>query len=150
MPDMGLPVALRSILTGGRWCHQFVRFGLVGVLNTAFGYGVYALLILIGLAPWLALFLATVAGVLFNYRTTGRLVFQNRAGSLLPRYLAVYAGVYFVNALLLHAVMAAGAGPLAGQVWCQLVIVPLSFFLFRAVVFKKDVQGDSGELPPKG
>jgi putative flippase GtrA len=54
--------------------HNFARFLLVGVLNTIFGYFLYGTLILIGLDYKLAVLLATILGVLFNFQTTGRLV----------------------------------------------------------------------------
>ncbi|MCU7242422.1 MAG: GtrA family protein [Microcystis aeruginosa WS75] len=54
--------------------HKFARFLLVGVLNTIFGYFLYGTLILIGLDYKLAVLLATILGVLFNFQTTGRLV----------------------------------------------------------------------------
>ena len=54
---------------------KFVRFLLVGVLNTLFGYFSFATLIIIGLDYKLAALLATIIGVLFNFQTTGRLVF---------------------------------------------------------------------------
>ena len=55
--------------------HRFVRFLLVDVINTLFGYFSFATLIIIGLDYKLAALLATIQGVLFNFQTTGRLVF---------------------------------------------------------------------------
>jgi len=55
--------------------HEFARFVLVGVLNTLFSYFLYGSLILIGLNYKYAVLLATILGVLFNFQTTGRLVF---------------------------------------------------------------------------
>ena len=55
--------------------HKFAKFLLVGVLNTLFGYFLYGSLILIGLNYKYAVLLATIIGVLFNFQTTGRLVF---------------------------------------------------------------------------
>jgi putative flippase GtrA len=55
--------------------HKFARFLLVGALNTLFGYFLYGSLILIGINYKLAALLATIQGVLFNFQTTGRLVF---------------------------------------------------------------------------
>ena len=57
--------------------NQFVRFVLVGILNTAFGYGVYCLMLWIGLSYWWATLIANVLGVLFNFKTTGVLVFKS-------------------------------------------------------------------------
>ncbi|MFN6273722.1 MAG: GtrA family protein [Microcystis sp.] len=55
--------------------HKLVRFLLVGILNTLFGYFLYGSLILIGINYKLAALLATIIGVLFNFQTTRRLVF---------------------------------------------------------------------------
>src|SRR6516162_3637567 len=57
---------------------QFIRFVLVGCLNTTVGYGLFAACILLGLPSALALLIATIIGVLFNYFSTGRLVFACR------------------------------------------------------------------------
>ena len=69
---------------------QFVKFLVVGILNTAVGYGIFALLVWMKFGPSISLFLATVLGVLFNYLTTGRLVFSARGLGRLPFFVAVY------------------------------------------------------------
>lgn len=74
---------------------RFIKFLLVGGLNTAFGYLVFALLIWLGLHYSLATFLSTVIGIVFNFFTTGRLVFQNSDNGLIFRFFTVY-GVYWV------------------------------------------------------
>src|SRR4051812_18204542 len=81
---------------------QMISFGLVGMINVCFGYSLYAVSYLLGLRPWLALLFATVLGVIFNFFTTGRIVFGERALALLPKFLLAYAGIYLTNTLLLH------------------------------------------------
>ena len=81
---------------------RFIRFVLVGVLNTVFGYGVFALFIGLGLHYALAALLSTVCGILFNFRTTGRLVFGNRDNTLLLRFFGVYAITYVLGVLCLR------------------------------------------------
>jgi putative flippase GtrA len=76
---------------------QFVRFVLVGVLNTAFGYGIYGLFLWVGVGLPLSLLGATVLGVLFNFVTTGRLVFRDFAWHRLPAYLVTYALLWLVG-----------------------------------------------------
>ena len=49
---------------------RFMRFILIGIPNTAFGYSLYALLIFLGLRYDLAILIATILGVLFNFKTT--------------------------------------------------------------------------------
>jgi putative flippase GtrA len=83
--------------------HRLFRFLAVGVLNSLFGYSCYALFMyLIGLTPPIALFLATVIGVLFNFKTTGYLVFKSNDNRLLFRFIFTYAIVYTVNILLIE------------------------------------------------
>lgn len=114
---------------------RFARFLAVGVLNTVFGYSVFALLLFAGLHYATALLLATVAGVLFNFRSTGRLVFGNRDDTRLWRFMAVYLFCYLVNIGCLRLLDAAGLGPYLAQ---GLLLPPLtvaSFALNRVFVF---------------
>ena len=114
---------------------RFFRFLVVGVLNTAFGYLMYALLLRFGLHYTAALLLATIAGVLFNFRTTGRLVFGNRDNSLLWRFIGVYALQYLLSIGVLRLLHEAGLNDyLAGAV-LMLPMAVLSFILNRALVF---------------
>lgn len=76
---------------------QFIRFIFVGVLNTAFGYGVYCLGIWIGLSYWWATLISNVLGVVFNFKTTGVLVFKNHNNWLFFRFALCYVLAYFLN-----------------------------------------------------
>ena len=77
---------------------RFARFIAVGLLNTAFGYGVFAFVIFCGFHYIWASLLSTVLGILFNFFATGRLVFNNHDNSRLGRFFCVY-GVNFVFGL---------------------------------------------------
>lgn len=76
---------------------QFFRFILVGLLNTAFGYGAYALFLYAGVHYAWASLLATVLGILFNFFTTGRIVFSNTDNLRILRFLVVYGVLYLFN-----------------------------------------------------
>lgn len=80
---------------------KFIKYLLVGVLNTAFGYGMFALLIYIGIHYSVSVLGSTTLGVLFNFNTVGRLVFKNSNMKLLFRFVMVYVFAYFVNVALL-------------------------------------------------
>ena len=56
---------------------QGIRFLFVGAVNTVFSYGCYASFIYIGYNYALAAFFATCLGIIFNFNTTGRIVFKN-------------------------------------------------------------------------
>lgn len=76
---------------------EFIRFVLVAILNTAFGYGLFAFFIWIGLHYTLATLLSTIIGILFNFKTYGILVFKNKSNRLIIRFVAVYIVLYLCN-----------------------------------------------------
>ena len=88
--------------------HLF-RFVLVGILNSAVGYGLFALFIYLGLHYSLANLMATVLAVCFNFISTGKLVFkQTRCTGTAVRFALVYAVLYGVNVVLLFIVFKTG------------------------------------------
>lgn len=114
---------------------QFVRFLVVGAINTAFGYAVFATSIATGASPLTALVLTYAIGVPFNYLTTGRFVFR-RAGAAFIRFVVAYVVIYAFNVVLYKVVAATGANPLLVQALCVPVVAVFSFLLFRFHVFK--------------
>jgi putative flippase GtrA len=89
----------------GLW-PELVRFGIVGLLNTAFGYGVFILLQLtLGtVAHYLVvLAVANVVAILQAYVFQRRLVFRFQGGwwAGLLRFSLVYVGAFAVNLVLL-------------------------------------------------
>lgn len=112
---------------------EFLRFLAVGLLNTAFGYGCYALLLLAGAHYAVALMIATVLGVLFNFKTTGRLVFRSSDNRLLGRFVAAYVGLYLLNVAGVHALGSLNANAfVAGAIMLPvmaLVAYPVNKFL---------------------
>lgn len=78
---------------------QFLHFLLVGGINTVFGFAAFSALVWIGLQyPW-AIAISTVAGILFNFQTIGRVVFGDAALHRLSRFVGVYMVLYLLNVL---------------------------------------------------
>ncbi|MBF0561309.1 MAG: GtrA family protein [Alphaproteobacteria bacterium] len=115
---------------------QFVRFLLVGAVNTLFGYSGFALLLWLGLHHPQALTLATAVGILFNFGTTGRLVFANQGWHLLPRFFIGYGVAYGVNLTLLNMLVATGLSAYLTQLTLLPAIVVLSFVINKVFVFR--------------
>ena len=63
---------------------RFLGFLLVGGVNTAFGYGMFVVCLWLGMHYAVAAAVATLLGVLFNFFSTGGLVFKNRDRRRLP------------------------------------------------------------------
>lgn len=115
---------------------QFLRFIVVGALNTLFGYSVFAVLILIGTTPTLALILTYGIGVVFNFFTTRRFVFNRSERASLLRFIVAYVVIYFFNLGLYRLVEFADTSPLVTQALCLPVVAIFSFLLFKFQVFR--------------
>ncbi|MFN6952141.1 MAG: GtrA family protein [Albidovulum sp.] len=110
---------------------RFVKFLFVGVLNTAFGFVVYALLLRVAGLPWQwALALSYVLGILWNFATHGRIVFGTRGLGRLPAYVGSYVVLFFLNRWALAAAIAAGLS----ELWAQaLLVLPMAMVAFVLV-----------------
>ena len=79
----------------------FYKYLLIGGVNTVFGYCVFAFLLFFGIHYSLAVLVATILGILFNFQTYGRFVFKNHSWNLLGRFVFVYTIIYLVYITLL-------------------------------------------------
>ncbi|MGB8931651.1 MAG: GtrA family protein [Anaeromyxobacteraceae bacterium] len=129
----------REAPPGGR--RQFAAYLAVGVLNTAVGYSIFALLVFLGLHYTLAVLLSTVLGVAFNFQTIGRLVFGSNDPSLVFRFVGVYAVTYGLNVAGLRALQASHLGPYVAGALLLAPMAVVSFFLHRGFVFRREVAG---------
>lgn len=114
---------------------RLLRFLAVGAVNFAFGYSFLALLLVFNFSNHMALLFATVVGVLFNFKSTGTLVFKSRTNSLLFRFIGAYCVIYVTNLLLVWALIWMGVD----RFWAfGLLAVPMAlfgFYLHRSFVF---------------
>lgn len=106
-------------------------------MNTLFSFLVFeGLLALFGHAP-LCLLTSYILGALFNFVSTGRLVFGDHYAPSLVRFFGGYAFVLAVNLAAQEAFRRAGIG--AG--WGQLVLLPfvaaLSYAVNRRFIFRR-------------
>ncbi len=122
-------MALTSIPVAQLW-----RFLAVGVLNTLFGYALYAALVAAGMQMFVAQIVGTVIAVAFNYVTYSRHVFQSAPASRL-RFVLSYALNYLVSlAMLAMAAVAFPSPYLAGFV-ATITTAAINFVVLRRFVF---------------
>lgn len=129
----------------------FIRFIVVGVINTLFGWCVYSIAILVGLEPWMALLIGNVMGIAFNFLSTGGYVFRNLLLARLPRFVLTYISIYVINLYGLSVIAPWALSP----IWAQLVLTPLmavlSYVLLSRFVFfrgkGKDFPASTGDKP---
>lgn len=77
--------------------NTFIRFLIVGSINTLFGYLIFVLFIYLNVHYTMAALLSTILGILFNFKTTGRLVFGNKDNMLIFKFFGVYTITYLIN-----------------------------------------------------
>ncbi|MEN9917162.1 MAG: hypothetical protein RLY40_1094 [Pseudomonadota bacterium] len=83
---------------------QFIIFLFVGAMNTIFGYSIFAFLIFVNTPYYLALFFAALLGLIFNFITTGRIVFKNKGFSIFYKFMTVSMLLYFINITLIKII----------------------------------------------
>lgn len=115
--------------------HQFVRFLIVGLLNTLFGYALFSLFIFFSLHYTLASLLATIFGILFNFKTTGLLVFKNNNNRLILKFFLVYTIVYIINIIFLTVFNTFNINMYFSGAILMFPLALLSFILNKKFVF---------------
>lgn len=121
---------------------RFALFLAAGGVNTLFGYGVFALLIWLGMTGTTAVILSTVAGVIFNFHTFRR-VFIAQGLTRLPHFVGMYAVIMLVNVVLLHVLTRAGLSSYLAQALIVLAVAPCSFLAMRNFVFNVPAEPSS-------
>jgi putative flippase GtrA len=125
-----MPVALQK-----KTEYLLVRFLAVGFLNSVFGYGCFAILLYAGIHYALALLMATVAGVLFNFKSTGVLVFKSHNNRLIFRFVMVYTLLYGINVAGIKLLQITSVEPYYGGAFMIIPMALLAFLLNRKYVF---------------
>lgn len=117
---------------------QFIKFILVGILNTIFGYGLWALLIYIGLHYALAVVLSTILSVLFNFKTTGYLVFKNKDNKLLWKFVHIYILTTCLSILGLKCATIANINLYLAGFFLTGIMAIISFLMQKYYVFRRN------------
>lgn len=108
----------------------------MGGLNTMLNYGIYTLLLYLGLDYSLATTVAFIAGLIINFKTHGRFVFNSQSNRPFFLYVVSWLGIYITNLWLLGLLIEKGVNSyLAGALMIPPIAI-LSFFILKLVVFR--------------
>lgn len=114
----------------------FLRFLLIGGLNTSFSYLVYAGGLFIGLDYKIANLGAVILGILFSFKMQGTLVFNNVKWRLFFRYVLFWMLLYRLNILCISTIMQFGFNAYQAGALALLPITLLSFLIQKIFIFK--------------
>ena len=114
---------------------RFLRFLVVGGFNTAIGYALFCVALAIFPTTFIALCVSTLLAILFNFFSTGTLVFGSRDPRRIVRFYGVYGIVFVYNAVGLAILERLGLAPQIGALILLPGAVVMSYVLNRQLVF---------------
>ena len=115
---------------------RVVRFLLVGLLNSAFGFFVFSATVWFGQSTVTALLAGNAAGLVFNFFSTGGLVFRILALQHLPKFVACYASMLLINYGLLEVLTPLVNNKIVAQSILILPMAALSYAVMTLCVYK--------------
>ena len=116
---------------------QFVKFLLVGALNTIFGFVVYILFALCELSNLMVLIWSYSTAIIFNFYTMGSFVFSDIGVARMPRFIILYATVLIINLKLIEWLSPIYGGRIPAM---AIIIMPMACLIYlmqRWFVFRK-------------
>lgn len=115
---------------------ELVRFYQAAIVNTAFGVGLYMLLVYAGLNIYVAQIISHFAGVAFNYFVYSRHVFRDRSPAKF-RFALSYIVNYFVSLAVLAAFARVIASPYIAGIATTLVVSIGNYLVLKHLVFRR-------------
>lgn len=115
-----------------------LKFLAAGIVNTAFSYIFFAFLIYLQMRTGYALFLSTIAGVIFNYYSYKGVVFKKKASLKgFIKHSMVYCIIYTINVGLLGIISECVTSNIYfAQLICLPLLVLISWIFMNKWVFK--------------
>ena len=120
----------------GEW-RQLFRYYQAGIVNTAFGYGAFALLVWLGLNIYVAQILAHIAGTAFNYFTYSRYVFADGSRAR-GRFILSYAVNYLLSVAALFGFEQVVTSPYLSGFLAVVLVSAINFLILKRFVFRTE------------
>lgn len=108
----------------------------MGGLNTLFGYGLFAFFIFLHFNYLVAITFGTIIAIIFNFKTTGLIVFKSNDNKLIFKFFGVYLIVYILNVIGLRIFNQFNVSNYIAGAVLLFPMAIVSFLLMRRLVFK--------------
>ena len=116
--------------------YQVIRFLLVGCLNTIVGYSFFAFFIWLNLHFAIASILAQMCGVIFNYFSTGKLVFSSFRKDTFIRFVIQYIVSYIMSVILLKILIDLEINAYQAGALILVPMAAMNYMIMKNWVFK--------------
>ena len=83
----------------------------------------------------IALFVSTICGVIFNFKTASTLVFKTKNNGLIFRFVGVYCVIYILNVEFIKIINSFGINILMSQAMLLLPMAITSYLFNKKFVF---------------
>ena len=114
---------------------RFIRYYAIGGINTVFGFGLYSLLVWLGLNLFVAQIISYPIAVAFNYFTYSRHVFPGE-GRRPVAFIGAYIYNYVQGLVLLAIIHPFVANPYATGFIGLVISTVINYFVLRRFVFR--------------
>lgn len=136
----------------GKLLWQFIKFGLVGLTNTALAYAIYSAILLLGGHYLLGSIVSFVVSVAWSFLLNNRFVFRKQSGetrvwwkTLLKTYLSYgLTGLLLANGFLYVWIDLLKISPYLAFFLNLIITIPTNFLLNKLWAFRKE---NTMELP---
>lgn len=116
---------------------EVVRFCQAGVLNFAFGFGLYVILVKLGFTPYVAQLVSHIVGVIFNYTIYHRYVFIESKPAKL-KFILSYIVNYLASLLTLFLLMKIITSPYVSGFITILLVFLANYFVLKNIIFSNE------------
>jgi putative flippase GtrA len=120
--------------SGKEW-NQLWRYYQAGIVNTIFGYSLFALFVWLGFNIYLAQITSHVLGMVFNYFTYSRHAFAGHTTTK-TRFILSYAGNYLLGLAMLTAISHFIRSPYVAGFMSTVIVSLINFFVLKRLVFR--------------
>jgi putative flippase GtrA len=117
------------------WKRRWIRFLMMGGINTGFSYGSYALLVYCGVNFAVSNLVALVLGILFSFKTQGAFVFGVPGNGVFGRFIIVWCVIYVINIAMIGGMIKLGLSPYVAGALAIFPVAVLSYLFQRYFVF---------------
>jgi putative flippase GtrA len=128
-----------ALLASGRAfvmkCDQLLRYFSVGIINSAVGYGLYALFFALINNVYIAQIVSHCIGMCFNYVMLKTHVFRGGTPST-PRYIAAYIVSYILGLGFLYVFNHILRSPYLAGLLSLITVASINYFVLRSFVFR--------------
>lgn len=121
--------------------NHYIRFIIVGLVNTSFSFFIYSFFLFFGAGYQFANLMALILGIIFSFKTQGRFVFFNQDNRLIVRFVISWAAIYFCTISIIGWMVSFGfnayiAGALSLPFSVCLSYLAQKFYVFRKLAAK--------------